>query len=129
MDVHLSIKAKLVLATSAGKELKFAMEEFNRACNTFQSDLHRKYDIHHEGYRLIRQETDLPSQRVINLIAKLSALYARDRDKWRHFKPHSSLRCDDKSMTLSPDFQTASLAVCPEGRITGRLQMSARMRK
>ena len=43
MGVHLSIKAKLVLATSAGKELKFAMEEFNRACNTlselaFQQD-------------------------------------------------------------------------------------------
>src|SRR5262249_39147955 len=32
-------------------------------------------------------------------------------------------------MTLSRDFQTASLAVCPKGRITGRLQMLARMRK
>jgi IS605 OrfB family transposase len=32
-------------------------------------------------------------------------------------------------MTLSRDFQTASLAVCPKGRITSRLQMSARMRK
>src|SRR5215510_3081441 len=32
-------------------------------------------------------------------------------------------------MSLSRDFQTASLAVCPKGRITGRLQMSARMRK
>jgi len=33
------------------------MEEFNRACNTlselaFQRDLHRRYDIHHDGYRL-----------------------------------------------------------------------------
>ena len=63
MGVHLSIKAKLVLAASDGKELKSAMEEFNRACNTlselaFQRDLHRKYDIHHEGYRLIREETE-----------------------------------------------------------------------
>jgi IS605 OrfB family transposase len=32
-------------------------------------------------------------------------------------------------MTLRQDSQTASLAVCPKGRITGRLQMSARMRK
>ncbi len=32
-------------------------------------------------------------------------------------------------MTLRPDCQTVSLAVCPKGRITGRLQMSARMRK
>ena len=32
-------------------------------------------------------------------------------------------------MTLRPDCQTASLAVCPKGRITGQLQMSARMRK
>src|SRR5499433_3873382 len=134
MDVHLSIKAKLVLAASARKELKFAMEEFNRACNTlselaFQRDLHRQYDIHHQGYRLIRQETDLPSQHVINAIAKVSAVYTRDRDKWHHFKPHSSLRYDAKSMTLSPDFQTASLAVCPKGRITGRLQIPGGMRK
>ena len=48
--VHLSIKAKLVLAASARQELKGAMEKFNRACNTlselaFQLDLHRRYDI------------------------------------------------------------------------------------
>src|SRR5499425_3283584 len=134
MGVHLSIKAKLVLGSSVGKELKAAMEEFNRACNplselAFQRDLHRKYDIHHEGYRLIRQETNLPSQHVINAIAKVSAVYTRDRDKWHHFKPHSSLRYDAKSMTLSRDFQTASLAVYPKGRITGQLQMSARMRE
>jgi putative transposase len=134
MGLHLSIKAKLVLAASAAQELKSTLEEFNRACATlselaFQRDLHRKYDIHHEGYRLIRQETNLPSQHVINAIAKVSAVYTRDRDKWHHFKPHSSLRYDAKSMTLSRDFQTASLVVCPKGRITGRLQMSARMRK
>src|SRR5215475_5766766 len=110
------------------------MEEFNRACNTlselaFQRDLHRRYDIHHQGYRLIRQETSLPSQHVINAIAKVTAVYTRDPDKWHHFKSHSSLRYDDKSMTLRPDYQTVSLAVCPKGRITGRLQMSARMRK
>jgi hypothetical protein len=95
MGVHLSIKAKLVLAASAGKELKFAMEEFNRACNTlsdlaFQRDLHRKYDIHHEGYRLIREETTLPSQHVVNAIAKVSAVYTRDPNKFHQFKPHSS---------------------------------------
>ena len=87
MGVHLSIKAKLVLASSAAQELKSTMEEFNRACNTlselaFERDLHRQYDIHHAVYRLIRQETDLPSQHVINAIAKVSAVYTRDRDKW-----------------------------------------------
>src|SRR6516165_12795493 len=133
MGVHLSIKAKLVLTASARQELNFAMEEFNRACNTlselaFQQDLHRKYDVHHAGYRLIREETDLPSQHVINAIAKVSAVYTRDSDKWHQFKPHSSLRYDAKSMTLRPDCQTVSLVVCPKGRITGRLQMSARMR-
>src|SRR5262245_42825894 len=80
MDVHLSIKAKLVVSAQVRQELKFAMEEFNRACNTlseltFQRDLHRKYDLHHLGYRLIRQETNLPSQHVINAIAKVSAVY------------------------------------------------------
>ena len=97
MGVHLSIKAKLVLAASAAQELKSTMEEFNRACNTlselaFQRDLHRKYDIHHEGYRLIRQETNLPAQHVINAIAKVSAVYTRDSNKWHRFKPHSSVR-------------------------------------
>ena len=86
MDVQLSIKAKLVLAPSDRQELKFAMEEFNRACNTlselaFERDLHRRYDIHHQGYRLIRQETNLPSQHVINAIAKVSAVYTRAPDK------------------------------------------------
>src|SRR5262245_37753846 len=134
MGVHLSIKAKLVMTATAGQELKSTMEEFNRACNTlselaFQRDLHRKYDIHHEGYRLIRQETNLPAQQVINAIAKVSAVYTRDQNKWHQFKSHSSVRYDAKSMTISQDSQTASLTVCPKGRITGRLQMSARMRK
>jgi putative transposase len=134
MDVHLSIKAKLVMATNHRHELKSTMEEFNRACNTiselaFQRDLHRKYDIHHQAYRLIREETSLPSQHVINAIAKVSAVYTRDSDKWHHFKSHSSVRYDAKSMTLGPDSQTVSLVVCPKGRITGQLQMSARMRK
>src|SRR5215470_15809141 len=134
MDVHLSIKAKLVMAASARQELKSTMEEFNRACNTlselaFQRDLHRKYDIHHQGYRLIRGETNLPAQHVINAIAKVSAVYTRDQNKWHRFRPHSSVRYDARSMTLRPDCQTVSLAVCHKDRITGRLQMSARMRK
>jgi putative transposase len=134
MGVHLSIKAKLVLEAGAGKELKFAMEEFNRACNTlselaFQRDLHRKYDIHHEGYRLIREETTLPSQHVINAIAKTSAVYTRDQNKFHQFKPHSSVRYDARTMTLDQDCHSASLTICPKGRVTGRLQMSARMRR
>jgi IS605 OrfB family transposase len=134
MDVHLSIKAKLVMAASAAQELKSTMEEFNRACNTlselaFQRDLHRKYDIHHAGYRLVRQETDLPAQHVINAIAKVSAVYTRDSNMWHRFKPHSSVRYDARSMTLRPDCQTVSLAVCHKDRITGQLQMPARMRK
>ena len=134
MGVHLSIKAKLILAASAGNELKSAMEEFNRACNilselAFQRDLHRRYDIHHEGYRLIRDESNLPSQHVVNAIAKVSAVYTRGQDKWHQFKSHSSVRYDARTMTLDQDCHSASLTVCPKGRVTGRLQMSARMRK
>ena len=134
MGVHLSIKAKLVMASSAAQELKSTMEEFNRACNTlsemaFERNLHRKYDIHHEGYRLIRKETGLPAQHVVNAIAKVSAVYTRAPNKWSQFKPHSSVRYDARTMTLSQDFHSASLTICPKGRVTGRLQMSARMRK
>src|SRR5215475_8984166 len=134
MGVHLSIKAKLVMASSAAQELRSTMEEFNRACNTlselaFQQDLHRRYDIHHEGYRLIRKETSLPAQHVINAIAKVSAVYTRDSNKWHQFKPHSSVRYDARSMVLDQDCHSASLTVCPKGRVTGRLQMSTGMRK
>src|SRR5262244_4205193 len=134
MGVHFAIKAKLVMVSSTAQELKSTMEEFNRACNTlselaFQQDLHRKYDIHHASYQLIREETNLPSQHVVNAIAKVSAVYTRDRNKFHQFKQHSSVRYDAKSMTLSQDCQTASLTVCPKGRVTGRLQMSAGMRK
>jgi putative transposase len=101
MDVRLSIKAKLLLDSNAAQELKSTLEEFNRACNilselAFERDLHRQYDIHHQAYRLIRQETNLPSQHVINAIAKVSAVYTRDQRKWHQFKPHSSLRYDAK---------------------------------
>jgi putative transposase len=86
MGVHLSIKAKLVVTAEAKQELKSSMEEFNRACNTlselaFEQNLHRKYDINHEGYRLIREETSLPAQHVINAIAKVSGVYVREPNK------------------------------------------------
>src|SRR5215475_6773682 len=134
MDVHLSIKAKLVMASSAAQELKSTMEEFNRACNTlselaFQRDLHRRYDIHHQGYRRIRKETKLPSQHVCNASAKGSAVYTRDQNKCHQFKSHPSVRYDARTMTLDQDCHSASLTVCPQGRVTGRFQMSTGMRK
>jgi putative transposase len=134
MSVHLSIKAKLVVTAEVKQELKSTMEEFNRACNTlselaFEQNLHRKYDIHHEGYRLIRGETSLPAQHVINAIAKVSGAYVREPNKLHQFKPHSSVRYDARTMVLDQDSYTASLTICPKGRLTGQLQMSARMRK
>src|SRR5262244_3305578 len=134
LDVHLSLKAKLIVTADAAKELKATMEEFNRACNTlselaFQQNLHRKYDLHHAGYRLIRGETSLPAQHVINAIAKVSASYIRDSHKLHRFKPHASVRYDARTMVLGQDCYTASLTVCPKGRVTGQLQMSAKMRK
>ncbi len=134
MSLQLSIKAKLVVSPGDSKRLKSAMEEFNRACNTlselaFQRNLHRKYDIHHQGYRLIREETNLPAQHVINAIAKVSAVYTRAPNKFHQFKPHSSLRYDARTMVLGQDCQTAGLTICPKGRITGQLRMSAGMRK
>ncbi len=134
MNVHLSIKTKLVVTPEAGRELKATMEEFNRACDTlselaFQQNLHRKYDIHHAGYRLIREETKLPAQHVINSIAKVSGAYTREPNKLHHFKTHSSIRYDARTMVLSQDCCAAGLTICPKGRVTGRLRMSARMRE
>ena len=134
MNVHLVIKAKLIVTPEAAAELKLTMREFNKACNTlselaFQKDLHRKYDIHHEGYDLIRSETSLPSQHVINAIAKVGAAYVRDDSKLHAFKPHSSVRFDARTMKIGQDAYTVSLTVCPKGRITGQLQMSNAMRQ
>ena len=93
MGVHLSIKAKLVVTADAKQELKSTMEEFNRACDThselaFEQNLHRKYDIHHEGYRLIREETSLPAQQVINAIAKVICEYPRKEVKGARSGPY-----------------------------------------
>ena len=134
MALHLTIKAKLLLGVEARLSLKSTMEEFNRACNTlstlaYELNLHRKYDLHHSGYRLIRQESTLPAQHVINAIAKVSAACARDSRTLHRFRPHSSVRYDARTMLIGPDSQTASLTVCPKGRITGRLQMPAAMRR
>jgi putative transposase len=134
MSVHLVIKAKLVVALEAAQELKSTMTEFNKACNTlselaYEKDLHRKYDIHHEGYDLIREETNLPSQHVINAIAKVGAAYVRDDEKLHRFKPYSSIRYDARTMKIGQDCSTASLTVCPKGRVTGQLQMSNAMRQ
>src|SRR5215510_14668770 len=133
MKVHLVIKAKLIVTPEAAEELSFTMREFNSACNTlselaFQQNLHRKYDIHHQGYDLIREETKLPSQHVINAIAKVGAAYIRDSSKWHKFKPYSSVRYDARTMKLGQDCYTVSLTVCPKGRVTGQLQMSNALR-
>ncbi len=122
MNVHLSIKTKLVVTPEAGRELKATMEEFNRACDTlselaFQQNLHRKYDIHHAGYRLIREETKLPAQHVINSIAKVSGAYTREPNKLHHFKTHSSIRYDARTMVLSQDCCAAGLTICPKTRL------------
>lgn len=133
MSIHLVVKAKLIVTPEAAEELKFTMREFNSACNTlselaFEKNLHRKYDIHHEGYDLIRKETKLPSQHVINAIAKVGAAYVRDDSKWHKFKPYSSVRYDARTMKIGQDCYTVSLTVCPKGRVTGQLQMSNAMR-
>src|SRR5262245_26550554 len=134
MGVHLSIKAKLVTSTDVANELKSTMKKFNCACNTiselsFQPDLRRKYDIHHAAYSLIRAEKTLPSQHVINAIAKVSEAYEREPDKLHQFRPHSSVRYDARTMVLAENCHTVSLTICPKGRVRGRLQMSARMRR
>src|SRR5262249_19699049 len=82
MDVHLSIQAKLIVTKDAAKELKATMEEFNRACDslselTFQKNLHRKYDLHHAGYHLIRKETNPPAQPRLSQTPSIQAAFFR----------------------------------------------------
>ena len=80
------VKAKLVVTPHVASELKGTMREFSKACNLIsqvasEQKLHRRYDIHHATYSQVRTQTTLPSQHVINAIAKVAAAYTRERKK------------------------------------------------
>src|SRR5215510_3007933 len=50
--------------------------------------------------RLIREETNLPSQHAINEPVKVSGACARDSNKFHRLKPHSSVQYDARKMFL-----------------------------
>src|SRR6476646_2879829 len=103
--VHQVCKAKLVVTPSVANELRVTMREFSKACNLIsqvasEQKLHRRYDIHHATYKQIREQTALPSQHVINAIAKVAEAYTRDRKRQHKFKQTSSVRYDARTMTF-----------------------------
>ena len=51
-------------------------------------------------WRLIREETNLPSQHAINEPVKVSGACARDSNKFHRLKPHSSVQYDTRTMFL-----------------------------
>jgi IS605 OrfB family transposase len=128
------IKAKLIVTPSVAAELKTTMKEFSTACNVIaelahEKKLHRKYDIHHLAYKTIRNTTTLPSQHVVNAIAKVAEQCTREPKKQHRFKPLSSVRFDARTMTFNKGFTQVKLTVCPRGRVGGDLHMSAEMRR
>ena len=128
-----SIKAKLIVTPDVAKELKATMREFSKACNLIsqiasEKSLHRRYDIHHAAYKHVREQTNLPSQHVINAIAKVAEAYTRDRGTQHKFKQTSSVRYDWRTLTFKRHFHEASFTVCPKGRVSGELQMPGFMR-
>jgi IS605 OrfB family transposase len=129
-----TIKCKLIVTPHATNELKATMREFAKACNLiaetgFNQKLHRRYDLHHATYNQVREQTDLPSQHVINAIAKVAEQFTRERNKQHKFKQLSSVRYDSRTLTFKRDFHEATLTVCPKGRISGEIQTSAAMRE
>lgn len=128
------VKAKLLLTPSVAQELKATMHEFANACNliarvAFDQKLHRRYDLHHATYNLARIQTNLPSQHVINAIAKVAEAFTRERTKQHRFKKLSAVRYDSRTITFKRDFREARLTICPKGKVSGELQMSAAMRE
>src|SRR5689334_12969081 len=84
--LHQSVKAKLLVTPNVAQELKATMRQFARTCNliaevAFNQHLHRRYDLHHTTYKLARGQTNLPSQHVINAIAKVSEAFTREPEK------------------------------------------------
>src|SRR5215813_323004 len=51
-------------------------------------------------WRLIREETNLPSQHAINEPVKVSGVCARDSNKFHRLKLHSSVQYDARTMFL-----------------------------
>ncbi len=128
------VKCKLIVTPHTVNELKATMREFAKACNLvaeigFMQKLHRRYDLHHAAYNLTRAQTNLPSQHVINAIAKVAEQFTRDRNKQPIFKQLSSVRYDMRTITFKRDFHEATLTVCPKGRISGEIQTSAALRE
>ena len=131
------VKCKLVVTphgAQALQALKATMREFAQACNLiaeigFKGKLHRRYDLHHAAYNQVREQTNLPSQHVINAIAKVAEQFTRERNKQHKFKQLSSVRYDSRTLTFKRDFREATLTVCPKGRISGEVQTSAAMRE
>ncbi|MGI9107793.1 MAG: RNA-guided endonuclease InsQ/TnpB family protein [Pyrinomonadaceae bacterium] len=124
----------MVVTPHGAQELKATMREFAKACNLiaeigFNEKLHRRYDLHHATYNQVREQTNLPSQHVINAIAKVAEQFTRERSKQHKFKPLSSVRYDSRTLTFKRDFHEATLTVCPKGRISGEVQTSAAMRE
>ena len=62
----------------------------------------------------------------LSIKAKL-VVAAEAKQELHQFKPHSSVRYDARTMGLGQDCYTASLTVRPKGRVTGQLQMSAKI--
>ncbi|MGI9106866.1 MAG: RNA-guided endonuclease InsQ/TnpB family protein [Pyrinomonadaceae bacterium] len=129
-----SVKAKLIVTPNVAEELKATMREFAKACNLIaevasEKKLHRRYDLHHATYNQIREQTNLPSQHVINAIAKVSEAFTRERNKQHKFKQLSSVRYDSRTLTLTRDFREARLTICPKGKVSGELQMPPAMRE
>lgn len=129
-----SVKAKLVVTLNVAEELKATMREFSKACNLIaevasEKKLHRRYDLHHAAYKQMREQTLLPSQHVINSIAKVSEAFTRERNKQHKFKQLSSVRYDSRTLTFTRDFREARLTVCPKGKVSGELRMPVAMRE
>ena len=125
-------KCKLALTPEVAHQLKATLREFAKGYNLiaeigFGHKLHRRYDLHHATYRQARGQTSLPSEHVINAIAKVSEAFIRERNKRHKFKPLSSVRYDSRTLTFKRDFREATLTVCPMGRVSGELQMPAAM--
>ncbi len=129
-----TIKCKLVVTPHAANELKATMREFSKACNLIAEighaqKLHRRYDLHHAAYNQVREQTNLPSQHVINAIAKVAEQFTREPKKLHKFKGLATTRFDSRTLTFKRDFAEATLTVCPKGRVSGELQMPGQMRE
>ncbi len=112
--MKLVAQIQLLPSFEQAQALRQTLSQANAACQ-FVSDIawdtqtFRQYDLHHRGYRDVRERFGLSAQLAVRVIAKVADAYKLDRNTKRTFKPTGSLAFDDRILSWRLTDRTVSI--------------------